>query len=429
MINRFVIKKLHGNKDFDITFDAPYKILLSENGCGKTTILNILYAVLNKDISKLQKIEFESIALTFSKPKKTIQITKAQLQYKWESRAYQYIKDRLPEESFKELINLVIKGESRKVITDFIDSKGFKVNVLAIRELIEEKDGLKEIIIQTKFFTDASKALNSTTLYLPTYRRVEENLDELGISKKDIKDSLINFGLDDVVNQIDFIRNQILQLSNESFNSVSGDLLTKMINGSRVDKRDKKLINGQGDLVKLILSRVGKTLSEEDQQKIINLVSSQQVLDDEYDSLAYFLARLIEAYQKQKDLDESLKKFANICNEYFRNKRVEYDESKINVNIYEGNNPVPIDYNQLSSGEKQIASLFAKLYLYGDQKLAILFDEPELSLSVEWQERLLKDIVDSGKCIFLLAMTHSPFIFKNMAENTSDISMYFSHTN
>lgn len=429
MISRFLIKKLHGNKDFDITFDTPYKILLSENGCGKTTILNILYAVLNKDISKLQKIEFESIAITFTKPKKTVQITKAQLQYKWESRAYQYIKDRLTEDSFKELINLVIKGESRKVITEFIESKGSKVNLLAIRELIEEKDGLKEIITQTRFFTDITKALNGTPLYLPTYRRVEENLDALGISKKDIKDSLINFGLDDVTNQIEFIRSQILQLSNESFNSVSGDLLTKMINGSLVDRKDKKLIIGQGELVKLILSRVGKTLSEDDQKKIIDLVSSQQIKNQEYDSLAYFLARLIEAYKKQKDLDESLKRFANVCNEYFRNKRVEYDESKINVNIYEGSSTLPIEYNQLSSGEKQIASLFAKIYLYGDQKLAILFDEPELSLSVEWQLRLLKDIVDSGKCIFLLAMTHSPFIFKNMTEHTSDISMYFSNSN
>ena len=43
----------------------------------------------------------------------------------------------------------------------------------------------------------------------------------------------------------------------------------------------------------------------------------------------------------------------------------------------------------------------------------ILFDEPELSLSMRWQKRLLPDIVNSGRCVFLLAATHSPFIFEN----------------
>jgi predicted ATP-binding protein involved in virulence len=72
---------------------------------------------------------------------------------------------------------------------------------------------------------------------------------------------------------------------------------------------------------------------------------------------------------------------------------------------------MPLD--KLSSGEKQIISIFSRLYLEDSSPVAILFDEPELSLSMEWQRKLLQDIVDSDKCIFLLAATHSPFIFDN----------------
>ena len=43
----------------------------------------------------------------------------------------------------------------------------------------------------------------------------------------------------------------------------------------------------------------------------------------------------------------------------------------------------------------------------------ILFDEPELSLSMLWQKQLLPDILHSNKCSFLMAVTHSPFIFDN----------------
>ena len=49
----------------------------------------------------------------------------------------------------------------------------------------------------------------------------------------------------------------------------------------------------------------------------------------------------------------------------------------------------------MSSGEKQIVSLFARLYLTGKDDYVILFDEPELSLSIKWQEKLLKDILDT----------------------------------
>jgi predicted ATP-dependent endonuclease of OLD family len=43
----------------------------------------------------------------------------------------------------------------------------------------------------------------------------------------------------------------------------------------------------------------------------------------------------------------------------------------------------------------------------------LIIDEPELSLSIEWQEMILPDILKSGKCKSLIAATHSPFIFDN----------------
>ena len=58
-------------------------------------------------------------------------------------------------------------------------------------------------------------------------------------------------------------------------------------------------------------------------------------------------------------------------------------------------------------------SIFSKLYLEQKEKCIILFDEPELSLSMKWQEHFLPDIMKSGKCSMLIAVTHSPFIFDN----------------
>ena len=102
-----------------------------------------------------------------------------------------------------------------------------------------------------------------------------------------------------------------------------------------------------------------------------------------------------------------------------------YDETTLEIFITcseTGNN---IKFEQLSSGEKQIVSLFSKLMLEKGKGLFVLFDEPELSLSVEWQRELLPDVIESGSCEMLLAMTHSPFIIANTTDYASDLKSYF----
>jgi predicted ATPase len=94
-------------------------------------------------------------------------------------------------------------------------------------------------------------------------------------------------------------------------------------------------------------------------------------------------------------------------------KELIFDESSVSIDIMRKKTNQSVKLNQLSSGEKQIVSLFSKIYLEDHNSITVLFDEPELSLSIEWQKSLLPDIINSGKCKFLLAVTHSPFIFKN----------------
>ena len=45
-ITQFAIYGLYGERNIVIPFNRPAKILVSENGVGKTTVLKALYAVL-----------------------------------------------------------------------------------------------------------------------------------------------------------------------------------------------------------------------------------------------------------------------------------------------------------------------------------------------------------------------------------------------
>src|ERR1700759_4649310 len=62
-IKSFEILGLHGDKDITLSFGSPYKILVAENGTGKTTVLNSLFYLLTGQYQKLSRIEFEAMKL------------------------------------------------------------------------------------------------------------------------------------------------------------------------------------------------------------------------------------------------------------------------------------------------------------------------------------------------------------------------------
>ena len=87
-----------------------------------------------------------------------------------------------------------------------------------------------------------------------------------------------------------------------------------------------------------------------------------------------------------------MRDFVNVCNTYLENKSIFYDSQSFNYVIKSKYNGDDIKLFQLSSGEKQIVSLFSHLYLSGKRNYLVLIDEPELSLSVKWQKMFLEDV-------------------------------------
>jgi predicted ATPase len=59
----------------------------------------------------------------------------------------------------------------------------------------------------------------------------------------------------------------------------------------------------------------------------------------------------------------------------------------------------------LSSGEKKILAIFSAVLL-GEQDGILLIDEPELSLSIPWQDRLVEDISSFGGKIIIATQSN-----------------------
>lgn len=432
VVKEFYITKLYGERNVRIKFDLPYKIIVAENGYGKTTILNCFYALLSGDISKLRKIDFEevgvmfedNIPITFTKKEFDIDLDIAK-----EHHFYSHIERDIGEESVIQLIydtwNLPIeKLQSSNLYRKLANEISLPNGI--IREFLRDvkqtsRDTHLGIETQERINTIKSK-LGLKTLYLPTYRRVEEDIKAFG-NEEIYKNSSINFGMRDVQESIDKITSEILSSSVEWFSKINGQMLSQLISGFSVTEEMKESIS-DSKAVQTVLERIGKNISEEHKSQILDLVETGKIQKD-HKPLIYFVSNLLKVYEQQQENDEAIQNFTKVCNNYLSDKEIVYDESNVTISIVRKKNQSIVNIESLSSGEKQIISLFAMLYLQKKENLAIFFDEPELSLSMEWQKTLLPDIVKSGKCKFLFATTHSPFIFENdLQNNTVDLFDY-----
>ena len=236
-------------------------------------------------------------------------------------------------------------------------------------------------------------------------------------------DNSINFGMRDVKKRFKEITDEIISSSVEWFSKVNGQMLSQLVQGIEVND-DTKLSIENPEAIKIVLDRIGDNIEEDYKQEIIRLIESKEIFTD-HDQLVYFIANLVKVYEQQQSNDKAIQDFSEVCNRYLVDKKIDYNESKVTIDIVRRKNGRSVDIETLSSGEKQIISLFARLYLKREDDLAIFYDEPELSLSLEWQKTLLPDIIKSNKCAFMFTTTHSPFIFENeLVSNTVDLASY-----
>lgn len=421
-IKRFSVVGLFGTNDVDIFFDENKKILIGENGLGKTQILNLLYYALTRNFLRLNDFNFYKLIIEFDNDEKNhIEIKKDEIQNSI---------DRIYKESeVKEFIKEFGYAQFESLSKRFNQKKR---NSYELERLLETNSKFRKYPIHRlfRFFEDFEKEFkfnpvfkeldlkiqkelgNSEIMYFPTYRRVEEDLHNLGYNDDEFLEedtTLIQFGMDDVQRKLTQLENKIDKLLKEGLTQFTKDVLNIVIDDNEFENNVLEKTNEED--INLILSRVGSLLSDIQKESIKNIVIAKKVNNP---LSIHLLNKLVESYEKQKPLDKLIKIFKDACNKYLVNKEVFYDESNINIYIKSKITNNKIDLKNLSSGEKQIVSIFSKVYLSSeDKRFIVLFDEPELSLSMMWQKALLPDIVNSNKCDFLLAVTHSPFIFDN----------------
>ena len=127
-------------------------------------------------------------------------------------------------------------------------------------------------------------------------------------------------------------------------------------------------------------------------------------------SLMYYRMSMLDATaDKQTKVRERLTGFYDVINSLFKDtgKRIEIKGNKFLINL----NGTILSLNDLSSGEKHILLLLLRVFLLDEKESVVLIDEPEDSLDISWQYKLIDLLVKLNPNAQFFITTHSPSIF------------------
>ena len=453
LLKRLKIYELFGTYNVDIKIDSNINIFVGENGLGKTTILNILNYIIQGDAESLSNVDFKTIEVTLGN-NEVIKIGESNVinrgktlisrnrRVRYYNDELDYMERKIELEILKKYPENLLEENKDEILNELHTKYRLEVSPVFIDNIYEElmsDNKLKETIKKSWEYKiyEYMKSWGDI-IYLPTYRRIEEDFNNYieNMSEKEYMRSerkirqlkYMQFGMDDVKKSIEKTCNSLRNNTNEGFKGMTSNLLTKFIEIVENNNTNNNVGKIDSSKLEIVFSRLTDEIKPKVKEKIISMVDGFDFENKEYNQfILSIVAELTNLYEKNKEIDENLENFKEVCNKYLVNKKVEYDKFKIECNVIQEKSRKVIDLKNLSSGEKQILSLFSKLYLNCKNNSIILFDEPELSLSILWQSHLIPDIIDSNKCGFICAVTHSPFIFDNKYElNTIDIKEYIT---
>lgn len=461
IIRRFKINGLYGYKDVEIEFADRLRILIAGNGSGKTTILNSMHAFLKGRFHRLQSLDFKSIECEFNSLFSAVKLEKSDI-------------SAIPVKHFERIGQLARHANlDENKLQDFIWNVYEPGKILALRmhptvrslwtslpiDYPEIGKQLDEIYISIKaaqpdIITNIAMQIagavgDADIEYMPTYRRIEiPLLSKRGSMRREATYAQrrglvgdeelpemqhINFGLADVEARLAELTENVERVSNLEYRNISATIIdealadsigwgsTSMENLPDIESLNRFLsrVSRESRTDHRLVYRQELRSDDPSERRIAaieKLYESGEIRNEKQRLLRYFLSRIGSVIEKTQKTERMLQRFVDACNSYLLEssdeKVLTYDPNLMRVAAVGSWTGKVIPLSQLSSGEKQIVSILAKLYLYENAKF-ILIDEPELSLSIAWQRRILPDMLNSESVCQLLAITHSPFVFDN----------------
>lgn len=368
MLTKVSIIKLFGI--YTYTFNLknndlyPLRYITGPNGYGKTTILNLINALMTQRYTYLFEIEFTQLSILMND---NIEFIIKQ------NRTYYQAEDSDAKDLFSVSLDVNYKS-SDKVLENFIVTKG------------ETWGGMTEMFFQTYPF-----------FYINDKRNV--------YLKSDYKENSI----DDICARLREDTSEFIRLLDR--NSLEFPFVPKI---------------GEIILEEEYTTEVQSMYPQIEKMKQWGIVKQEFRFMEYFEVFGPFLRHYLTSIRQalQSEFVKKLEMFVSIIDSFeFSNKHLEISPHAGFYFVMDDDIHSPLTPEQLSSGEQHILLQVYELLFAAAKQSLVLIDEPELSSHMYWQmiySQQIEKIANEQKLQCVIA-THSPQIFNQIWEHTIDL--------
>ena len=433
-IKSLVVDKLYGSLDFEVEFYPDVNILIGINGCGKTSILNVLAWVLGPSLRKLAELQFKKIEVVYAVAKNGKITLTARKRKNYVELSIGDVSERLRIPIFGYADEMTAGAEQRASIDDMYERYRMENKENNILKTLEELEGPLYLpldrrwsegsgMVQTRQFLRYRRSVGRVAgpmsdVLSRAERYYRQRQTALNVFNEKLKEEFIEYAFSDVVTLGDINkapapwtveeikrRNEtIVKALQQAGIEVPKEILNKYFKGlGKIGMRaEKEHLKKAG----LSPGRIEWAMNMPQIAKIERLI------------------KRMEKYNRQRNvLFGTIDAFQENVNSYFGDtgKHVRFD--RFGDLLIQVGKKTEIRADLLSSGEAQLLILFAYLYFgfASKEEFVVMIDEPELSLHLQWQHRYIESVMKANPSAQFIFATHAPELAQDFGARCIEI--------
>ena len=397
--------------------DCNISVIYGVNGSGKTTILKLINAFLSENDSVFLQEKVIWMAITF-----LIDGEEERILVKKEEKA-ENIKDE-EGKTITQVLNYYDWSNYQESKINGISSILFGVNRGISNNSHISRDEILNSILRTKYrrmFRDQ----NDLMVFCQMLSR-NLNMNQRRKRGRRIKDSI---DLSAPVLDIDSVSMDVIeQLLVERYRRarvVSSEKVQKALFDTLADACDslesiditedeyhRLLLQNKDRLILALSSGMTNSLSERIVEILKSVNEGERISENgENALLKKLIVNMSNELKKESEFIQAVNKLEEIFNEYIGpEKYLEISEESVDIKFKTSEESHKIE--ALSSGERHLLVLLTIFIIEGNERKLFMIDEPEISLNILWQRKLLPRLSELAPNAQIIVASHSPSVAK-----------------
>jgi predicted ATP-dependent endonuclease of OLD family len=403
----------------EIIFNTEISILYGLNGSGKTTVLRIIHSILaqNEEILRKEKVNKVTLCLIDSKnieSKVKLTYNKKEEKYDWKE-----IDNSILSKSKSLLIGVQrgvpvsVSSIPPSLIYDFLRYHNISREVFKTAD--QDRSKLRYLADELANFMNRHRSNN---------RKAVNKLIPEGqhITLEDVNIEVIEESLKSAFNNVK--RKISIKIYNALFETFALAIDDDKISEIIIPKNIVQIVkDNQTKLIEALEDSPENEFKHIVIEKIKQF-SIQSNADIRANKLfSKLLLKIVDELEHEKEELGTLNILIDLFNSMLNDqKEIIIDRDGIKIIINDNSHSL----NQLSSGERHLLTFLTTILLDGQSRDFILIDEPEISLNILWQEKLVDLIHRMAPNTQLFIASHSQSIAENHLSSLIKINKKFN---